>query len=284
MKSLLSRTVLVLLLCSATVFSQIPNPGFETWSGGNPNDWFVNNIAMLATPITQSSTAHSGSSALKGEVVSVTGGVFEPVAVSGNPPGFAVSQRHAVLNGYYQFSPNSGDEFVIACLMFNSESVIGGGETTITAAAGSYTAFSITIDYATNEIPDESLIDFAVVGPGSDDAHLGSWMLVDDLSFTGIASGFEGASSIPARFALHQNYPNPFNPSTRISFEVPEAGFVTLDILDMLGRHMATLVSESLERGPHVRTWNARGFPAGVYVYRLQSGTLVQTRKLTLVK
>ena len=98
MKSLLSLTVLLFILCSDTVLSQIPNAGFETWTNGSPDGWFVNNFPMVGTPITQSSTAHAGSSALKGEVITTTAGLLEPVALSGYPMGFIVSQRHATLN------------------------------------------------------------------------------------------------------------------------------------------------------------------------------------------
>lgn len=84
--------------------------------------------------------------------------------------------------------------------------------------------------------------------------------------------------------ALKQNYPNPFNPITSISFTLTSQSFVTLKIFDLVGREIATLVSEELTPGVHVRQWNATILSGGVYFYRLQVGIFSETRKLILVK
>ncbi|MDP2886152.1 MAG: FG-GAP-like repeat-containing protein [Ignavibacteria bacterium] len=89
---------------------------------------------------------------------------------------------------------------------------------------------------------------------------------------------------VPAEFSLEQNYPNPFNPSTKISFSLPSTSYVSLRVFDVMGREVATLVSEELSAGNHTRQWNATGMPSGVYLYRLQAGSYVQTRKLILLK
>jgi photosystem II stability/assembly factor-like uncharacterized protein len=98
--------------------------------------------------------------------------------------------------------------------------------------------------------------------------------------------------SLPDQMVLGQNYPNPFNPRTTISFQITSSdGFegsatslVTLKILDLLGREVATLVDERMEAGFHTAVWNASGFATGVYFYRLRSGNNVLTRKLLLLK
>jgi hypothetical protein len=85
-------------------------------------------------------------------------------------------------------------------------------------------------------------------------------------------------------FGLAQNYPNPFNPSTTISFTIPLRSRVTLKIFDVIGREVATLVSDELTAGNYQRQWNASGFPSGVYFYRLQAGTYTDTKRLILLK
>jgi len=85
-------------------------------------------------------------------------------------------------------------------------------------------------------------------------------------------------------YLLGQNYPNPFNPATTISFSVPTQSFVSLKIFDLLGREVVTLVSEMLSAGDHSRSWNASGFPSGVYFYRLQVGSFSETKKLILIR
>lgn len=90
--------------------------------------------------------------------------------------------------------------------------------------------------------------------------------------------------SAPTDVALGQNFPNPFNPSTAISFTLPSTAFVTLKIFDVLGRDVATIVSEELEGGAYTRSWNAAGMPSGVYFYRLQSEGYTETKRLMLSK
>ena len=88
----------------------------------------------------------------------------------------------------------------------------------------------------------------------------------------------------PTHFALDQNYPNPFNPSTTIRFDIPSRLFVTLKVFDILGREVASLVSEQLSTGHHSRVWKAADMPSGMYFYRLQAGSFAETKKLLLVK
>jgi hypothetical protein len=80
--------------------------------------------------------------------------------------------------------------------------------------------------------------------------------------------------ALPSRFTLNQNYPNPFNPSTAIGYELIANSFVTLKVFDMLGREVATLVNSERGVGAHSVTWDASGYPSGVYVYRLQARNL----------
>lgn len=91
-------------------------------------------------------------------------------------------------------------------------------------------------------------------------------------------------ASTPAFFSLNQNYPNPFNPSTIISFSVPIKSHVTLKVFDILGREVATLVSEEMSAGNHSQQWNAVNISSGVYFYRLQAGSYTETKKLVLLR
>jgi hypothetical protein len=80
-------------------------------------------------------------------------------------------------------------------------------------------------------------------------------------------------SSKPFTFLLFQNYPNPFNPTTVISYQLPTNGFMRLEIYDVLGRKIKTLVSERQSAGAHSVTFNAGGLSSGVYFYRLTAGS-----------
>ncbi|MBM4166599.1 MAG: T9SS type A sorting domain-containing protein [Ignavibacteria bacterium] len=96
-------------------------------------------------------------------------------------------------------------------------------------------------------------------------------------------------SSVPKEFYLAQNYPNPFNPTTEMEFGLPKESFVSLKIYNVLGKEVATLVSEILAAGRFRIEWNANDFPSGMYFYRFSAEssngiTFVKTRKLVFVK
>ncbi|MDW8018912.1 MAG: S8 family serine peptidase [Chloroherpetonaceae bacterium] len=88
----------------------------------------------------------------------------------------------------------------------------------------------------------------------------------------------------PETFALEQNYPNPFNPTTVISYQLPVASTVSLKVYDMLGREVATLFSGRQAAGRYQATFNASGLASGMYFYRLQAGSYVETKKMMLLK
>jgi hypothetical protein len=102
------------------------------------------------------------------------------------------------------------------------------------------------------------------------------------LTFTGIS--VHQAESLSERFVLEQNYPNPFNPSTTIKFELPRASHVNLTVYDVLGRELSRLVNERMDAGYHDVKFDGSALASGVYFYRLQAGSYVQTKKLMLLR
>lgn len=123
-----SISILLLLVIPLTIFSQIPNSGFELWTAGSPESWYAFNLFGFGIPITQTAPSHSGSWALKGEVITSTlGDTMLPLLVSGQSgDGFSISERHSALTGFYKFSAAGGDQFVINILLYNNDNYIGG--------------------------------------------------------------------------------------------------------------------------------------------------------------
>jgi hypothetical protein len=93
-----------------------------------------------------------------------------------------------------------------------------------------------------------------------------------------------GDEETPLRFELFQNYPNPFNPSTTIRFTLSHSGFARLTVYDILGREIATLLAAELPAGVHTVRWDASNHPSGIYFYRLESGSFVETQRLILLR
>ncbi len=92
------------------------------------------------------------------------------------------------------------------------------------------------------------------------------------------------AFDLPDEFKLEQNFPNPFNPSTKIRFNLPVESQVTVEIFNILGQKVTTLVSERLSSGIHTYDWNANGYASGVYLIRLVTSNEVFIKKMTLLK
>lgn len=101
------------------------------------------------------------------------------------------------------------------------------------------------------------------------------------------------STEIPQQFKLEQNYPNPFNPVTKIKFDIPPAiqskGLsralgILLQVFNLLGREVSTLVNEELKPGTYEVDWNAVNYPSGVYYYKLTIGEFSETKKAVLIK
>lgn len=107
----------------------------------------------------------------------------------------------------------------------------------------------------------------------------GSVMMVE-----GIATSIDDPGMSPREFSLSQNYPNPFNPSTKISYSLPQTEMVTLEVFDMIGRKVATLVNTEMSAGVHQATFDASNLSSGMYLYRLQAGSFIKTEKMMLIK
>jgi len=103
------------------------------------------------------------------------------------------------------------------------------------------------------------------------------------LKYPGPVTGVEQTPHLPALFRLEQNYPNPFNPSTAISYQLSATSLVKLRVFDVLGREVASLVNEFQKPGSYVMRWDGSGYATGVYLYRLQTGDNVQTKKMILL-
>lgn len=271
-------------LLSIPLMAQIPNAGFENWTNGNPDNWYVNNVPAMVSPITKVNTAHSGSAAAKGQVVQFLTALMSPLIQSGtSSQGFPISVRYAKISGFYQFNSVGGDRFALTYFLYKSGTLVGGGSE-IFSSASSYKAFDVNLTYFSNDVPDDCVLQFIIAGPDTgNNIHSGSYYLIDDLSMSGIATSVESKKHL-TDYALEQNYPNPFNPITKISYTIPKNGFVSLKVYDILGNIVSTLVNEEKPAGQYTAAFNGANFPSGFYIYELKSGSFSMTRKMMILK
>jgi hypothetical protein len=92
------------------------------------------------------------------------------------------------------------------------------------------------------------------------------------------------STEIPLQFNLYQNFPNPFNPTTRIKYDLHKTGEVTLQVFDISGKLLSTLVSGKQQAGSYQYTFNAQGLSSGVYIYRITTGEFTLSKRMVYLK
>ncbi len=132
-------------------------------------------------------------------------------------------------------------------------------------------ALTTTLDINTNTVT------------ASYDKFFQTWVVASlDSVSTAVDQSFE--DKIPTSYGLFQNYPNPFNPLTTINYSIPESGFVTMSIYDMLGNKVETLLEEEKPAGNYSLIFDADRFSSGIYFYQLRTVDYIETKKMILLK
>jgi hypothetical protein len=285
----------------AVVGNEVVVGGYFTEAGGVS----ANRVARFNTQTNTWSTLGTGSSngvnsyvyalAVVGNEVVVGGSFTSAGGVSAN----RVARFNTQTNTWSTLgtgSSNGVNDRVYALAVVGNEVVVGGRFT----SAGGVSANNVarfntqtntwsTLGTGSSNGVNNYVRALAVVG---NEVFVGGWFT----SAGGIASTFiarwnSGTSRVeqlsptaPKTFLLEQNYPNPFNPSTTIRYQLPVASEVKLEVYDVLGKKIATLVNERQSAGSYQVVWNASGLSSGTYFYRLQAGTFVETKKMIMVK
>jgi len=115
-------------------------------------------------------------------------------------------------------------------------------------------------------------------------SYFSSWRKNAHLVGSMLVSVSDPESQFPQEIRLFQNYPNPFNPSTSISFAISKRTHVRLQVFNLLGQIIETLVNDNRLPGSYTLSWNASGSPSGLYIYRMVAGEFIQTKKAVLLK
>ncbi len=114
-----------------------------------------------------------------------------------------------------------------------------------------------------------------------------SWFVYSGFLYSGgaIYTGIDDLfSDLPRSFELYQNYPNPFNPVTNIKFALPKTSKVKIDVFNILGQHVATLLNTNKPAGYHIINFDANRFASGLYFYTIAADNFYKVKKMMLVK
>jgi hypothetical protein len=164
--------------------------------------------------------------------------------------------------------------------MYKNSSIVGVGGGEDGTAYSSFTQVSIPIDYVDGTtVPDSASIEISITGDTlTGDLHVGSSMIVDDLSLGGTTAVTE-LPGLPGEYRLGQNFPNPFNPTTSIGFSIPTESRVILKLFNIMGQEMATLANGIFSAGDKSVEWNASSVSSGIYFYRLEATSVSDPSK-----
>jgi hypothetical protein len=290
--------VQAIAVSGTNLFAGTAYPGGVFWSTNNGDDWVAVNNGLTSEPIIN-------------------------LTVSG-PNLFAGSVGHGLFlstnngNSWSQVNNGLTNDFILACTVSGINLFAGTFEGAFhsTNNGSSWTHVGLTNYYVGTFVWSEGNL-FA--GAGSSGVYLssnngGSWSDVTNgltnynvgaLAINGTylfaSTLYDGVwrrplsqmitsvreiaeNEMPREYKLGQNFPNPFNPTTTIKYRIQELSFVTLKVYDVLGNEITSLVNEEKYVGSYEAKFDATVLPSGVYFYRIQAGSFVETKKMLLLK
>lgn len=260
-----------MFLCTTLILkaqNPVPNPGFENWTAGNPDDWTAYNFGPGASPIMQTTPSYNGAFALRGEVITVGAVDFYPIVSStdASAEGFPVSQQYASLDFYYKTNITGTSYFYTDVVIQDAFGVeIGRGSRLFAGVISSYTFTSIPIFYSAGT-PAECVIGFTISDTIGIPAS-GNYFIVDEVSLSGGVNVNEPSSSP----AIEKVHPNPASGYSSVYFSLPSAGDIKFELYDATGRKHKELFFINESAGRHKFEMDVSVISTGFYFLQLST-------------
>lgn len=274
MKAITNWLLSILLFISSISNAQdITNHSFEEWVIGAPIGWF-------GFGIVQSPDAFQGNYSVRIDVLNDNN---VPLLIAGEVvPGINISERYGSFIGYYKFNSNGNDVLKVDVIMGFNGDVLGIGSAHFSEASN-WIEFTVPITYSSTETPNDALIFFSITNDEGT-ATAGSNAVVDLVSFDEITS-IEQVDVFSDDYFQLSNYPNPFDASTTIAFELNKSAKVSLEVYNLTGRKVATLLKNEMRNSDkHEIHFDSSNLPSGLYFYILSIDDLMVTRKMNCIK
>ncbi|MDD3876458.1 MAG: PCMD domain-containing protein [Bacteroidales bacterium] len=284
-------TLLIAGIFVSLYAQQVPNNGFENWTGGKPTSWDCANVTGIVTTVTEETGApYSGSKSVKIETKTslvgtipgfITLGTFDLATQSING-GIQFPFRPTKLKGFYKYTPGMGDQAFfgvgISKWMGTTRDTIGEGLLLAPMPVSTWSPFEVEITWSSTDTPDSLNIIIAasdLVGGGY---VVGSTLWVDELSFEYTPVGFDENDFTSLAV---QNYPNPFSKTTLIDFVSPINTIYEFSVYNLIGVEVFKTNIDAQE-GLNSYTFSGNDLPAGMYMYNMKSGNISQTKTMLI--
>lgn len=269
----------LLLLYALIAPAQIPNPSFENWTGMDPDGWFTGN-SIQTEFVTKVTTSHAGTYAAQCNVIDVLGTPFSaPFAVGGVGEGVPSTAPEAI-HGWYIMNSIGGDFGISTAGMFQNDTASGAGVANLTSTTV-YKEFILNMYYFSGVPTGDSLFFGFIFSNATGSLHVGSYLVLDDLSF-GALSGVEDVNS-SALSMLEPIAPNPCSGNADIIYSLHSSSATSLNIYDMSGKLVLPLVNEKQSPGHYKAKADLSSLANGTYICRLTTDTGVDFQKLQLL-
>ncbi len=276
----MKKLLLSFLAAGITLYlnAQIPNPDFETWPGTDPAGWVTsNNNAGSVINVTQSVSAHAGSSAVRMDSWTYMG--FQFASAIGSPDVgsfFPYVGQPTCLTGWYISNFVATDNAQLLVDLRQGGSSIAAGGITLNNNTTVYQQFFIPIVYGTVTNSDSAAIAFTVrdsMGPAF--SHAGTYMIIDDIQFTNCSAGIETENT-----AIKNLYPNPATEQITFEYLVGSTGRITVELLDLNGKLLSNCYTGDQTPGIYKLNVPVATLAKGSYLIRLTSNEGIRVEKL----
>ncbi len=260
--------IVALILLSSLGVAQVPNPSFESWAGGKPTGWSYTNLGNL-TNVTQTNSAHTGSSAVK---LDGFGGIQCPGAPNAN---FPITQVPFALTGWFKSNFTGADYLGVFTSLSKNGAIIGSASLDIYTVTSVYQKFGMIISYSVPGDPDSAYVSFAISGANSS-------AIVDDVDFDYYPTGIEMLTS--GKVELLKLINNPTQNELRIEYHNEKAGYVKLFLCDLNGKVIKTCLDQYQGSGQFRVDESLESIEEGIYLVRLETSSGFLTQKFCVLR
>jgi hypothetical protein len=274
-------TFILPVFITGFIFAQIPNAGFETWSGSDPSNWQTsNNNSASVINVTQVSPGHSGTNAMKMAAWTYQGFVFSAVATCPATGNFFIYAGHPLsFTGWYKSNLVNGDRVTFNAVLQQNNTSIAAAGFTVTNTTSVFQQFTGSFTYSGSQNSDSAAIAIGLFtsSGGASGLNAASYIIIDDLQFSATPAGIHELSAEKEDLLT---VAMDLSGDVRVIYSVTGRNKTKLSLYDITGKMIKVLVDEEQGKGTYRTFVSTEDLTKGLYFIRLESGEYCTARKV----